>query len=214
MNNIKACIFDLDGTIVDNNPYHQLAWVAFLKEQGISLKNFDYNSLFGKHNREILNTVLGRQVPEDEAKIYAETKERLYREFYKPHIKSQKGLVEFLKALKIRKIKTAVATSAPRINLDFVIEELQLEPYFDVLIDASFVSKSKPDPEIFLLAAEQLNAKPEECLVFEDSPSGIQAAVSAGMEVIGINVINMAFAKEKCRYVTTDFQSLCNEIQF
>jgi beta-phosphoglucomutase len=96
------------------------------------------------------------------------------------------GFIDFIRSLKENHIKTAVATAAPKVNLDFLLEHIDLRNDFDVLIDDSEVDKGKPDPEIYLKPAERLGFSPELCLVFEDSLAGIQAAINAGIKVIGL----------------------------
>jgi beta-phosphoglucomutase family hydrolase len=203
---ISAVIFDVDGTMIDNNPYHKKAWSVFLKKHEISLDTFDYRKLFGKHNKEILNFVFGRELSAEESKEHAFEKEAIYREIYRPHIKPQKGLVKLLQECKAMGIKLGTATSAPPENLDFVLDELGVRSYFDACVDASQVNKSKPNPEIFYLTARKLKKHANECLVFEDSPSGIKGAINAGMKVIGVNVIDIELAKKHCEMIVDDFE--------
>lgn len=203
---ISAVIFDVDGTMIDNNPYHKKAWTIFLKKHGISLDNFDYKKLFGKHNKEILNIVFSRELSEEESKKNAFEKEAIYREIYSPHIKPQKGLANLLKKFKDMGIKIGTATSAPPENLDFILDELGIRSFFDACVDASQVKKSKPHPEIFYFTARKLNTQANECLVFEDSPSGIKGAVNAGMKVIGVNVTDPELAKKHCEIIVDDFE--------
>ncbi len=203
-----AVIFDLDGTIIDNIEYHKKAWFTFLKNHNISITERDYIRLFGKHNRAILNHFFGNQLTKSELKHFASEKEKLYRDIYKPHIKPQKGLISLLDDLKFNKIRTAIATSAPVENLEFVLDELKLSESFDHLSHAGHISMSKPDPEIFLLTAEKLKVKPENCVVFEDSISGIEAAINAGMNVIGINVINQDTVKDMVVKLIGNFEEI------
>lgn len=212
MGKIKAVIFDLDGTIIDNNPFHRKAWTEFLKKYNISLDKFDYNQLFGKHNKEILSIVFDKKLNTEEARQLAYEKEAVYRKIYKTYIKPQKGLKDLLNKLKELDIKMGIATSAPAENLNFVLDELKIRNYFDVCADASKVKKSKPDPEIFLLVAKKLHAEPHECLVFEDSPSGIIGALNAGMKTIGINVVDPELAKDHCDLVIDHFGQFHSKI--
>lgn len=118
------------------------------------------------------------------------------------------GFIDFLRSLKKNHIKTAVATAAPKVNLDFLLEHIDLRNDFDVLIDDSEVDKGKPDPEIYLKAAERLGFSPELCLVFEDSLAGIQAAINAGIKVIGVTTTNPPENMQNTNLVIKDFTEI------
>lgn len=182
-----AAIFDMDGVIADNIPYHRKAWKTFLKKHNCEVSDNEFNrNLSGKTNALILRTVLGDNISKEQIVEYTKEKEALFREMYKPIAEEVNGLSEFLKALKKNDVKTAVATSAPRENVDFIMDNLKLRAYFDVLVDESVITNGKPDPEIYLTTAELLHVKPENCVVFEDALSGIKAANAARMTVIGL----------------------------
>ena len=118
------------------------------------------------------------------------------------------GFIDFVRSLKENHIKTAVATAAPKVNLDFLLEHIDLRNDFDVLIDDSEVDKGKPDPEIYLKAAERLGFSPELCLVFEDSLAGIQAAINAGIKVIGVTTTNPPENMQNTSLVIKDFTEI------
>ena len=118
------------------------------------------------------------------------------------------GFIDFIRSLKENHIKTAVATAAPKVNLDFLLEHIDLRNDFDVLIDDSEVDKGKPDPEIYLKAAERLGFSPELCLVFEDSLAGIQAAINAGIKVIGVTTTNPPENMQNTSLVIKDFTEI------
>ena len=118
------------------------------------------------------------------------------------------GFIDFIRSLKENHIKTAVATAAPKVNLDFLLEHIDLRNDFDVLIDDSEVDKGKPDPEIYLKAAEKLGFSPELCLVFEDSLAGIQAAINAGIKVIGVTTTNPPENMQNTNLVIKDFTEI------
>lgn len=185
---MKAVIFDMDGVIVDTNPYHRITWREYYQRHGKTLSDADFVTyVSGKHNNDIVAHLFAEQTlsPSEVATIGHE-KEALFREVYRPHIEPVTGLVDFLKTLKQAGIKTAVATSAPIENLDFVVDALELRPYFDVLLNESLVSRPKPDPEIYQKAMAMLNVEPSESVVFEDSLTGIRAGKSAGAYVVGV----------------------------
>ena len=185
---MKAVIFDMDGVIVDTNPYHRTAWRNYYQRYGKILIDKDFvEYVSGKHNAHIVaHLFAGQTLTPDEVLQLGNEKEALFRELYRPDIVPVAGLVDFLKVLKAAGIRTAVATSAPVENLDFVINALELRPYFDALLNESMVSRPKPDPEIYQKAMTMLGVSPGESVVFEDSMTGIRAASAAGATVVGV----------------------------
>lgn len=185
---MKAAIFDMDGVIVDTNPHHRIAWRNYFERYGKPLTDEDFvRYVSGKHNDDILRHLFAdRALSLDEARQLAAEKEALFRELYRPDITPVAGLPEFLQRLRKTGIRTAVGTSAPVENLDFVMDALNLRPYFDVLLDESKVTRPKPDPEIYQQAMRFLGVEPHESVIFEDSTTGIRAARSAGAYVVGL----------------------------
>ncbi len=203
-----AVIFDMDGVIVDNMEYHKKAWGIFLEKYASDIELEEFSKHFGKVNRDLLQIVFKKEVSEEEESRFGEEKEAIYREIYADHIVPTAGLLDFLDSLKKNKVKTAVATAAPRVNMDFVFEKTGLRKYFDVLIDATEVTRGKPDPEIYLKAAKRLNCHPEECLVFEDSFPGVQSAKNAGMKVIALATSHPADKLQNAESVIKDFTEI------
>lgn len=185
---IKAVIFDMDGVIADTNPHHEIAWRKYYEQHGRSLSNEEFvEHISGKHNRQIVGHLFpGQAISMDEMDRLGYEKEALFREIYAPDIKPVTGLPAFLAMLKEHGIKTAVATSAPVENLDFVLDTLQLRSYFDALLHERLVTRPKPDPEIYLKAMQMLGATAEDAVVFEDSMTGIRAGRASGAKVIGV----------------------------
>ncbi|UFH55990.1 HAD family phosphatase [Spirosoma sp. KNUC1025] len=185
---MKAVIFDMDGVIVDTNPHHRTAWREYYQRNGKLLSDDDFvQYVSGKHNNDIVaHLFAGQTLETSEVLRLAREKEALFRELYRPVITPVAGLVEFLKALKEAGILTAVATSAPVENLDFVVDALNIRPYFDALLNESMVNHPKPDPEIYQKAMAILGVEPAESVIFEDSMTGIQAAKASGASVVGM----------------------------
>lgn len=183
---IKAAIFDMDGTLVDNMHFHQEAWFAFFSDHGLSVSPEEYHA----KNAGILPEIMARFFPEviDLASLYAlgRKKEQKYQEIYRPHIKALPGLESFLSTLRQNGIKIGLATAADRGNIDFTLDALGIREHFDVIIGAEEVSKGKPDPEVFLVTAQKLGIEPAACAAFEDSNPGIRSALAAGMRVVGL----------------------------
>jgi HAD superfamily hydrolase (TIGR01509 family) len=182
-----SAVFDMDGVIVDNRVYHTRAWEAFSKEHGLAFDlAYFRDHLFGRVNRDILRGLFKRELPRDVAAAYGVEKEALYRKLYKGHVEPAAGLVRLIRGLRSEGVTTAVATAAPRENLDLVLDEAGLRACFDALIDISAVRNGKPAPDLYLKAAEALGMPPERCVAFEDSHPGIASALAAGMRVVGI----------------------------
>jgi HAD superfamily hydrolase (TIGR01509 family) len=187
---IRAAIFDMDGVIVDNMAFHKKAWERFFRKYRPPMDLAEFMTQFGRTNRDLFEVLFSRSITSEEETRWGEEKEALYREAYAPFVKPVDGFPEFLKSLKEHGIKTAVATSAPRINLDFVLERIPIGEYFDALADSSWVSRGKPDPEIYLKVADALRRAPAECVVFEDSFAGIESGKNAGMSVVALATTN------------------------
>jgi len=181
----KAFIFDMDGVIVNNHSYHLKAWEIFCNKYSFPFNEDTFSKqYFGKSNLEILSELSDKKVTGMEALALGEEKEIIYRELYSKEISAHTGLLDLLEVLKSNDKLTAVASSAPISNINFVLDKLKIREYFNTVVHASMVKFSKPNPEIYLKAASALNIEPKECLVFEDSHSGIKAALGAGMDVV------------------------------
>jgi beta-phosphoglucomutase len=189
MTNIKACIFDLDGVIVDTAKYHYKAWKELAAELGFDFTEKDNERLKGVSRMDSLNILLeigGVEMSNSEKQKYAEQKNKRYREFIFKMTPQEvlPGAVNFLEAVKKAGFKTALGSASK--NASVILERTNLNKYFDVVIDGTKTSKAKPDPEVFLLGANALNVFPADCVVFEDAEAGVQAALNAGMFCIGI----------------------------
>ncbi len=183
MNNHTAFIFDMDGTLVDNMAYHIQSWLALLVEQGYTLSEDDYHHRFsGKTNAEILRELLGQALSAAAIHTLGERKEEHYRTLYRPYIQPIWGLTTFLDEATRLGIPLAVATAAGQRNIEFVLGETGLAPYFQAVVGAEDVLRGKPEPDLFLAAANRLGVTPRQCLVFEDAPGGIEAARRANMD--------------------------------
>lgn len=183
--NIQAFIFDIDGTLVDNADFHTQAWAELLNEIGIGIDPVDLHRLnAGKTNTETLRALLGDRLSEAELKDLARRKESLYREAYRPHLQAIPGLYSFLFQARSMGVSMAVASSANEQNIAMILDGLGIRDYFSAVVGAEDIQISKPHPEMFLTAAHRLEISPQECLVFEDSPAGIESARRAGMRTV------------------------------
>lgn len=184
----KAIIFDLNGTMINDMHYHEVAWHDVFVNQLKAPLTFEQvrAQLYGRSD-EIFNRIFGEgKFTMDEINTITNKKEEKYRDEFLPHLKLINGLDVFLRNVKSNRTPLAIGTAAPILNVDFVLDNLDLRHYFPIIVGPDDVAESKPHPEVFLKAASQLNMLPQDCLVFEDSPKGIEAAARAGMKAIGI----------------------------
>ena len=186
----SAYIFDMDGTLVDNMGFHVTIWTEFLASLGAPVdRETFYRRTVGKVNAEILRDLYRADLSDAEIEDLSRRKEQLYRQRFAPLIaqKAVPGLREFLQKAHQDGISMAVATSAGLENTRFILEGLSIATYFSALVTSEDVRRGKPDPEIFLIAAQKLGVPPEACLVFEDSPAGLEAAHRAGMRSVALS---------------------------
>jgi beta-phosphoglucomutase len=186
-NHSFAVIFDMDGVIVDSNPTHTIALRKFCEMHGHRLTDEELKSkVYGRANKDWLPDIFGDQMTPAEYKKLADEKEALFRKLFEPIIQPLNGLIYFLENLRKNKIPLAVASSAPPENVEFTLDKTFTKKYFAIILNESDIEKGKPDPEIYLKAASLLNISPENCIVFEDSLAGVEAAKNAGCKVIGV----------------------------
>jgi HAD superfamily hydrolase (TIGR01509 family) len=180
-----ALVFDLDGVVIDSMPMHAEAWRVYLERLGIPCNDIE-NQMHGRRNDEIVRALIGANLPPDEVFRHGAEKERLFREMMLPQL--EQHIVPGVRGLLERTNGTprAVASNAEPANIDFVLDGAGLRRYFSVVVDGQQVSRPKPWPDIYLRAAELLQTLPENCIIFEDSPTGIAAARAAGGRVAGI----------------------------
>lgn len=189
-NKIKAFLFDLNGTMIDDMQYHITAWHCILNDLGadISLERMK-EECYGKNHELLERTFPGRFTAQEKDKMsYA--KEEAYQKAFKPQLQLINGLEEFLRKARQDDIKMAIGSAAIMFNKDFVLDNLSIRHYFDVLISADNVTHSKPHPETYLKCAQALFVEPAECLVFEDAPKGVDCAFNAKMPAIVVNGIH------------------------
>ncbi|WKZ60834.1 MAG: HAD family phosphatase [Cyclobacteriaceae bacterium] len=203
-----AVVFDMDGVIVDTNPTHKIAIQQFCARYGFNLTEEELRTkVYGRTNRDWITNLFGK-LTEEQLEAYAFEKEQLFRELYAPIIKPVKGLVTFLELLKTNNIPRSIATSAPRANVDFILSATGIGHYFDLILDESMVSRGKPNPEIYLKSAKALNLPNAQCIVIEDSLSGVAAAKASGSKVIGITTTHSEEELNNTDLTIRDFDDL------
>ncbi len=189
MMTIKAVIFDLDGVIVSTDEFHYEAWKKISDEEGIPFNHTINNRLRGVSRMESLNIILERAEREYSPEEKQELAERK-NEYYKKSLVNLTpddllpGAKDTINELKRRKVKIAIGSSSK--NTPTILKQIGLADAFDAIADGNDITHSKPDPEVFLLAASRLDIKPEECLVVEDAEAGVQAAIAGGMNVAAV----------------------------
>ena len=184
---VEAVIFDWDGVVIDSMNLHGASWQDLAKEKGRSISDQQFRDGFGMKNERFIKEVLGWADSDEAIAKIIKRKEQLYREkALELGIPTVPGVVQFLKILKQEKVPTAVATSTVKSNLHFAMDSLGLSPYFSCFVAGDDVSVGKPDPEVFLKAADELSILPGLCLVIEDAPAGIEAANAAGMKSLAL----------------------------
>jgi len=211
---MKAAIFDMDGVIADTNPHHLITWGEYARRYfNHTLTEEEFaRHVSGRTNAAIVEYLLkGRTLPAEEIARLGDAKEALFREVYAPHAAPVPGLIDFLRQLRAAGIKTAVATSAPPENLTFMVETLNLAPYFDLLLDISSVTHPKPHPEIYQRAMGGLGVRPHEAIVFEDSLPGIRAGLASGARVVGLATTHRPDELLNVSLVVRDFTELSME---
>ncbi|HWB90681.1 MAG TPA: HAD family phosphatase [Puia sp.] len=194
----QAFIFDLNGTMIDDMQYHSAAWFSILNDDlkaGLTREEVD-RQMYGK-NEELLDRVFGkgRFTPQELAEV-SHKKELSYQAAFRPYLQLIPGLSALLEKARQHKIRMAIGSAAIPFNIDFVLDNLGIRHYFDAIVSAADVEISKPDPETFTKAARILNVPPEDCIVFEDAPKGVEAAFNAGMRAI---VLTTMHEKEEFR---------------
>ncbi|MFL5771558.1 MAG: HAD family hydrolase [Flavisolibacter sp.] len=190
MKNYQGYLFDLNGTMIDDMHYHVKAWHDILNELGanISMEQMK-RECYGKNHELLERTFPGRFTYSEKDRMSLD-KEKRYQEDFRPNLKLVDGLHDFLVNAHNSGKKTAIGSAAIMFNIDFVLDSLHIRKYIDVIVSADEVEKSKPDPETFLTCAKALSLLPADCIVYEDSPKGVESAKLAGMDAIVITTMH------------------------
>ena len=182
-----AVIFDMDGVLVNSNPFHVEKWADFLREQGIPFNESDLpRKILGHGNHDCFRAFFGSDLSKKEMIEMEEMLEEQFRKAFGPHAKPLPGLMPLIEELRKAGMPLSVASSAVRENVEFILESLKLDSVFSGVTTGSDFPRPKPDPGIYLLAAQKLGVPPSDCVAFEDSYVGIEAAKRAEMKCIGL----------------------------
>ena len=184
---VRSLIFDMDGVLIDSNPWHGRVWAEFCERHGVPFKPDRIEWMYGKRNDEIVDAWFGGQRSTAERLQLGHEKEALFRDLLRGRVMDMAvpGLHDLLR--RYDSYPAAVASNAEIENLEFVIQGLGLEERFGAVVSGGEVHRPKPDPEVYLVAAERLGVRAGECLVFEDTANGVAAARAAGMRAVGLS---------------------------
>ena len=183
----------MDGVVVHNMPAHTEAWRRFFRQRGIELKRREFlEKTMGMPTRDVLAYYFKREVASEEARALSSVKERLYRELYQPRRRAARGLRSFLSRARGDGLRLGLGTGSLDDNVSFILDGLKLRGLFHSVVTAAQVRRGKPDPETFLTLAGQLGVEPRECVVFEDSLLGEEAARRAGMAAVALTTSHRA----------------------
>jgi HAD superfamily hydrolase (TIGR01509 family) len=184
----RAVLWDMDGTLVDSAEYHWQAWRETMSREGFPITHAQFLATFGQRNDSILRQWLGEKATSELIQRIGDAKESRYREHVREHgISPLPGALEWVTLLHRQSWGQAIASAAPRANVETILDVLHASGCFEAIVSAEDVHCGKPDPEVFLIAATKLGAAPKHCIVVEDAEHGIEAARAAGMKSIGIS---------------------------
>ncbi|MEN4762872.1 MULTISPECIES: HAD family phosphatase [unclassified Chryseobacterium] len=208
--NAKAIIFDMDGTLVNNIPYHEESWIVFLKEYGIMIEPENFSAQNHGTLDEMIIRFFGNDLSKERIHELGLAKENAYQNLYQPHIKEVNGLTPFLQKLKQNNIKIGLATMGIPASIDFILGGLNIKNYFDEITGGIEVLKGKPNPDIFLKTVEKLQVDGKDTLAVEDSMGGIKSAKDAGLKVVGITTTHSEeeLMDNGCTFVIHDYTNI------
>ncbi len=207
-----AILFDMDGTIVDNVPLHQQVWREFAHLHGLTPSEEDLEFAKGRKAAEVIAYLFGERLGQEEISRLTQMRQVLYRERLAGtnEVRLIPGIETFLSRLGKHGISRILATDAPRGNVEAVFTKFSLSPYFDAVVTSEDVQHGKPNPEIFLTAAQRAGSKPKDCLVAEDSAAGVAAAKAAGCSCLGLLTTQSEadLRREGVDFIASDYISL------
>jgi len=180
-----AVLWDLDGVLVDSRQFHYESWLYVAQPRSVEISYQDFLPTFGMRNPDAIRVLFG-DLPEEEINRIAEDKERYFRESIRGRIRPLPGAYNLVVSLHANGHKQAIASSTPRLNIEAILAEIGLKGCFDEIVSGDDVKNGKPNPDIFLLAAEKLGVDPRCCVVVEDAVVGVQAGKAAGMKVFAV----------------------------
>ena len=189
---VTAVIFDLDGVLIDSANAHHESWRLLAAELGREVTAEQFAASFGRQNQDIIPLLFGPGIEPERARQLSHRKETIYRELVRGQVPIIPGAVELVRDCQRAGLKLAVGSSAPVENIDLALGEMSIAGCFAAIVHDADVTCGKPSPDVFLIAAERIGSPPAQCVVIEDAPSGVQAALAAGTKVIGLTTYHAA----------------------
>ena len=199
----KAAIWDVDGTLVDTAELHFQAWQEVCREQGRDFTRDDFAATFGQRNPEIIRKLFGERFNPDEIAALGDRKEVLYRSAASKGVELLPGVRSLVEDLHRAGFVQAIGSSAPRANLELILRLTGIARFFAAVVSSEDTQRGKPDPQVFLLAAERLGIAPTRCVVFEDAVAGVQAARAGGMKCVAVRCVGH-HSEDKLRQAGAD----------
>lgn len=184
-----AVIWDVDGTLVDTAEMHFAAWVRLAGEMGQPFSRDDFTATFGRRNPEIIRYLFRQEFTDAQVRDIGERKENYYRAAAEAGVRLLPGVRELLAGLHARGVRQAVGSSAPRDNLDLILRITDSRQYFEAVVGMEDTQRGKPDPQVFLVAADKVAVPPGRCVVFEDAVAGVEAARAGGMKCVAVTFV-------------------------
>ena len=199
-----AVLWDMDGVLVDTGEFHFEAWKKAFEEVNVPFNKDSFRRTFGMNNAGILEWVYGRKPDPKEVSQMSDKKEALFRKLIKGKVEPLPGVLKWLKQFQTWGIKQAITSSAPPENISFLVAELQIEKYFEAIV-SGFDLPGKPNPDVFLKAANIIHVHPDHCIIVEDAIAGVEGAKRAGMKCIAVTTTNAA---DKLTQANSIFENL------
>ena len=201
-------IFDVDGVLLDSYQMHYECWRSIAKEHSLSLKEKEFDSLFGRRGSEIVREIWGPDLPQDQVVSIHKRKQALYREHLQQDFPRMEGAIQLIDGLIREGFVLGVGSSAPPENVEMSLKGLGRAHLFEAVVTGSDVTRGKPDPQVFLLAAQRMGLEPSRCAVIEDAPAGVAAAVAGGMTAIALAGTAPAARLTQAHLVVTSLREL------
>lgn len=208
MFNNYCVIFDMDGVLADTGPIHFESWVKMAEEIGLEFTRDMFDQTFGQQSPTITRKLVGPEVDNSLVEKWANLKEYYYRKMVKDKLTPLPGVIRIINDLKSEGFKLAVGSSGPPENVDLLLSKLKIKEFFNVVITAAEAKKGKPEPDVFLMAANYLNIKPKNCIVIEDAPVGIEAAKRAGMLSVALTTTHDKEELLEANLVVSDLSNI------
>lgn len=199
-------LWDMDGVLVDTGEFHFLAWQAVLAQEGLAFDRDRFRQTFGMNNQDMITTLLGRLPEPGQIESIGSRKEALFRQAITGRARLLDGARDWLDWFQAGGARQAIASSAPCENIDALVDELAIRPYFQEIVSGTDMP-GKPDPAVFLTAARLLDIPPASCLVIEDSIAGVAAAGRAGMKCLAVTTTNTAATLSQADWVLSGFST-------